>query len=1688
MCLQLKTLALLTLSSAVFHTSALLAEASTTASTWICTPTATNPSSCYAPITQISDGQIQVPTACLPTSSTRSLRILTLTTQVTQDVGTTVVPAQAVRSLQHDACPSGYAPSLPGFASSTSASAPVGSSGTATVTSDGSSTMSWVISTFSIRISTTSSPESTPIKGSSTFLESESGTGMSTRSGSSTSSLSLSNPSGASSVISLIPSGSLTTSPISDTESAVTGSLSIDSSASSGSPTLPTQSASSPPTGTNAPTISAPFQPSITGSTISGLSSGSGLSTLTTDSISMIASSLLTMSDSKTDRSSFPTTRDRLSTSLSDSISSPSLLTSVTARPSDSASSSNFLSSAPSLTSETAIRSSSGTPGGTSFGNPSSSSTPIGMPLSNFTIPTGAITGTPTVSSFTAPPSTAVSTTGGDVFPTQGSSSFVFNTTFLATSSSTPWQPTLGDTTATATNTTAVLWPTPSPTDFDFGKNIKDLDDFFILFWEWIELWKRDHTNHKDEILIRFDDIFDLLGKFKLKLPSPPDIPVPDCMHPPKPKCGPFPLNFICDLAAAVIHLVECMMDNLNKLKDSIIHLEDEGIDDLVLHIKNFMEALKTWDPKTQPPYIDDPPKQPTPSGPSLKTCSPQTTVTETSVSCLVTPVSTNAQLTTQSCTTTTSTKVGCDIVGFATTMTSTATCSPSLAYRTSVSCVAAPDTTNPASTTQSCATVTSKVSGCDITGTATTTITSLPASKTACRRDCPHCRGPSSTGGQASPLASGVLHRDIAKRALRKPANYGGNINTFMQDMCSMPGADRLRHAGPGDEFSTTGATWRLENTMRTFCVSNLWGCTSVVVISRKRVWLSHIYEMPSMWDTWGTDVFTRDVKTPIEQGGGNSNIPVGSGVGSFAGTGGDFDATVQENNVRAFIIGPVVHLMGHYSNDVAHALEHDEIKIILATQLHIPSNTIDVVTYRPLEVDAGIDPWTSLDEARGKILINYDASEPVAPNANGGACPKRPALDFWVEDRATAYYSDAWSAFPNQLVPPSGNQGWNQDSSPTGNQTSAVSGCESTPTFTGIPCAKDCPICGSGPTAPSQSASTVHTPEQHHSLTKRALPKPDDFDGDMTEFMKSLCYGLGHSVRHATQGDPYSTTFGTWSLETTPETFCVEQLWGCTAVVVVSRKRVWMAHLFENPTVRAFPGTDIWRTQIEYPFEHGGAQSNIPPDQSLGAFAQPGGDFDVNDAENNLQVFLMAPTLEYQGESVPSVMANPLTHNAIDELLMRLLHIDLSRITIFPYQRLRVGVAGTTWDTLRNSPYGKIAVAYDPFSSFGPVPGQAPCLRPNLEVWVEAGQDARYFDSWAPYAKQIGVAPQKRFAWNGTELVRRDAPACTIAFSSVPSTLTTTISPSSSNRGTQSFGQTGSWTTSSATNVLSTSKSDSIISSTTGSFKGSSSMSSLTFSSGSSASGFQSPTKTVTVSSSSDSDTSSSTTSSKSAWSSSIGSLTATPVPTSGTQSSSSSSSQPSTSSSSASSSAGTGSLSSSSSQSPTSPSSGSSSTGTAILPSSSSSQSSSSSSSGSSFTNTGILSSSSSSQSSTSSSFSSSEFATRSSFQITISGSAFPITTTSTKSLPSLNPWDTPGHLTPPTASPWTTETTPRKKSSTSSSSAQPISEPLLNPGHGPKSGQPSNNIPPSVPDLTGTSSWVPSPLTGEAVVTG
>lgn len=150
------------------------------------------------------------------------------------------------------------------------------------------------------------------------------------------------------------------------------------------------------------------------------------------------------------------------------------------------------------------------------------------------------------------------------------------------------------------------------------------------------------------------------------------------------------------------------------------------------------------------------------------------------------------------------------------------------------------------------------------------------------------------------APRETGPSSRNLYKRTLTNPRDdpWHGDVSKWLLAMVKQPGTKRLEHGNyPG--WFTTSITDRLLDDRNSWSLGDMNGCTAVVVVSRKRIFMAHIWENPTMDNT--DNNFQRDALDALRNLAGDGK-GVSQGVSAFTGPGGDFE-NIVENRVRAMV-----------------------------------------------------------------------------------------------------------------------------------------------------------------------------------------------------------------------------------------------------------------------------------------------------------------------------------------------------------------------------------------------------------------------------------------------------------------------------------------------------------------------------------------------------------------------------------------------------------------------------------------------------------------------------------------------------------------------------------------------------------------------------------------------------------------
>ena len=250
----------------------------------------------------------------------------------------------------------------------------------------------------------------------------------------------------------------------------------------------------------------------------------------------------------------------------------------------------------------------------------------------------------------------------------------------------------------------------------------------------------------------------------------------------------------------------------------------------------------------------------------------------------------------------------------------------------------------------------------------------------------------------------------DLSKRTLKTPADYGGDVTNFL--LSEYVFAEWLFIGDQQNPRGSTGFARPLINQRYDAAVHGLYGCTSVVVVSRSAMWISHFWEIPSFRakkENWGRPRVQEDIDNFNDQviGQMQNGGPDIVGLTQFTAPGGQFDSLQK----------PVWAIVTPRANDgvastYRYGPEVDAIKGVLGNLFpDAPPVVVDYV--------ADGNPIAQTFTATGKILFQYDPFEALITDPNDSCNVFQKAIfRLWVEDRPTWVWQKYWPAEPQQFI----------------------------------------------------------------------------------------------------------------------------------------------------------------------------------------------------------------------------------------------------------------------------------------------------------------------------------------------------------------------------------------------------------------------------------------------------------------------------------------------------------------------------------------------------------------------------------------------------------------------------------------------------------------------------------------------
>ncbi|CAO2658407.1 Nn.00g061300.m01.CDS01 [Neocucurbitaria sp. VM-36] len=444
--------------------------------------------------------------------------------------------------------------------------------------------------------------------------------------------------------------------------------------------------------------------------------------------------------------------------------------------------------------------------------------------------------------------------------------------------------------------------------------------------------------------------------------------------------------------------LVTCIIDTTNKVKDGVMQGTTGAVrtvKELQDELKPMVDALREVDPNEKPEPSDTTSKKPRISQSDLSSSSSCTlqTVSNCEIGCTAVVIATsggrNKRAQRDACTTACGPPITrCDATGITSVSTTTST---TTAYQR-----CAQDCTNCNASNRKLPT---NAPDLRVYSKAANGVLYLPApTVTTLDSD-----GPVAEARELRPKETSSHSSNFLRRGLTSPhdARYNGDVGTWLMVQVAVSLND-LAHGQP--PLTTTGFSFSLDNEPNTWSLKDLYGCTSVIVISRKRMFMAHLWEDPSM-------ITPHLLQTQVLDSLRNGDAGVPQGLTAFTGPGGDFE-NIPANKVRAFIITPYRRGSTNPSfDDLQFPYEVGKIKDLLSSILgRSDTSTIPYVPRDP-------DPDFLLPF--GKVLLQYDPVAVWLGQANGGCNTQVAGIELWFENSPRYRYRDRWNVFPNQLLP---------------------------------------------------------------------------------------------------------------------------------------------------------------------------------------------------------------------------------------------------------------------------------------------------------------------------------------------------------------------------------------------------------------------------------------------------------------------------------------------------------------------------------------------------------------------------------------------------------------------------------------------------------------------------------------------
>ena len=216
---------------------------------------------------------------------------------------------------------------------------------------------------------------------------------------------------------------------------------------------------------------------------------------------------------------------------------------------------------------------------------------------------------------------------------------------------------------------------------------------------------------------------------------------------------------------------------------------------------------------------------------------------------------------------------------------------------------------------------------------------------------------------------------------------------------------------------------------------LAGLYGCTSLIVMSTKGVWLSHFWENPSIWDPT-IDAMQQQLRfqqTVLDILGPGDDRPDFPGLQQYLGKG---NVLGPDAHVQAVIISPrnrddpVDGVM--MFTDSVHQIARTVTRLFGGNwDTHDNGDLATAIIF--VDYSTAFDELLHEGTSTGKAIFQYDPVQGRCINKLTGEPAQFAQQRLWFEDRPTPVMDYFWPVWPEQAVPLE-----NSQQSPNPQQTS--------------------------------------------------------------------------------------------------------------------------------------------------------------------------------------------------------------------------------------------------------------------------------------------------------------------------------------------------------------------------------------------------------------------------------------------------------------------------------------------------------------------------------------------------------------------------------------------------------------------------------------------------------------------------